>query len=116
MFQEKQSRLLALATLALILATLACGEEISPTLVGQVTTEPSGEEQATATTEAPVEEPTWAPTEVGEVLTQVLYDDGHTTNGLLLDTGGDVDIEVVSVGNPPPTGSTHRQRASAVFH
>ncbi|MHC4541207.1 MAG: LamG domain-containing protein, partial [Planctomycetota bacterium] len=37
----------------------------------------------------------------GDVLTQVVYDQDHTTNGLLLDTGGDVDTEVVSVGRPP---------------
>jgi predicted amidohydrolase YtcJ len=87
-------------------ATATTGGDISPTLVGQVTTETSSEEQATATTEpdateAPVEEPTGAPTEVGEVLTQVVYDHDHTKNGLLLDTGGDVDTEVVSVGSPP---------------
>ena len=122
MFQKKRSRLLVLAALALILATSACGEEVSPTLVGQVTTEPSREEQATATTEPPVEEPTGAPTtataepgatetpveaptraptEVVEVWTRVVYDHDHTASGLLLDTGGDVDTEVVSVGSPP---------------
>ncbi len=37
----------------------------------------------------------------GDVLTKVVYDQDHTTNGLLLDTGGDVDTEVVSVGSPP---------------
>jgi len=36
-----------------------------------------------------------------DVLTQVVYDQDHTTNGLLLDTGGDMDTEVVSVGSPP---------------
>jgi hypothetical protein len=76
MFQKKRTRLLVLAALALILSTLACGEEVSPTLVGQVTTEPSGDEQPVATkepdaTEAPAEEPTQpAPTnyQVGDII------------------------------------------------
>ena len=38
--------------------------------------------------------------DLGE-LYQVLYDHNHTANGLLLDTGGDVDTEVVSAGSPP---------------
>jgi hypothetical protein len=106
MFQNKRLGLLVLAILILLLPSLACGEHATPTSVGQVATEPSGEEQATATTEpdateAPAGEPTPAPTEEEEVLTQVLYDQDHTTNGLLLDSGGDVDTEVVSIGDPP---------------
>jgi hypothetical protein len=38
---------------------------------------------------------------VRDAWTQVLYDHEHTANGLLLDTGGDVDTEVVAVGSPP---------------
>ena len=34
-------------------------------------------------------------------LPQVLYDHDHTTEGLFLDTGGDVDTELVYVGSPP---------------
>lgn len=104
MIQNKQVHLLFLTALMLFLVLLACS--LPPTLMGQATTEPPGEEQATATTEletteAPIEEPTQAPTDVAEVLTQVLYDHDHISNGLLLDNGGDVDTEVVSIGNPP---------------
>jgi len=106
MFQNKRAHLPVLAVFILFLTSLACGENVTPTLVGEVATEPSGEEQATPTTEpdateAPFEEPTRAPTEVGETWTQVVYDHGHTADGLLLDTGGDVDTEIVSVGSPP---------------
>ncbi len=106
MFQNRRVGLLVLAILILLLPSLACGEHATPTTVLEVATEPPGEEQATAATEpeateAPAAEPTPTPTEVGEVLTQVLYDQDHTTNGLLLDSGGDVDTEVVSVGDPP---------------
>ncbi len=86
MFQNKRVRLLVLAALILLLASSACDGDVLPTLVE---------------TEAPVEEPTQTPTEVGEVLTQVLYDHDHTDNGLLLEAGGDVDTEVVSAGSPP---------------
>jgi len=76
MFQRKQTRLLALAALVLLAATLACGGSASPTLVGQVTTEPSGEEQTAAptepsATEPPTEEPTQAaPTsyQIGDII------------------------------------------------
>jgi hypothetical protein len=78
----------------LILASLACNIVATPTPAGQPTTEPPGGEEATATA-AP------AATEVGEVLTEVVYDSDHTDDGLSLDTGGDVDTEVVSVGSPP---------------
>jgi len=65
MFQRKQTQLLILVALVLLITTLACGESASPTLVGQVTTEPSEEEQtatptAASTTESPTEEPTQA--------------------------------------------------------
>ena len=86
MFQNKRVRLLVLAALILLLASSACDGDVLPTLVE---------------TEAPVEEPTQAPTEVEEVMTRVLYDHNHTANGLLLDAGGDVDTEVVSAGSPP---------------
>jgi hypothetical protein len=106
MLQNKLVRLQALVTLILFLASLACGQGISPTLVGQVTTEPSGEEQAAATTEPEatetlIEEPTLVPTELGEIPIRVVFDLDHTTEGLILDTGGDVDTEVVSLGSPP---------------
>ena len=60
MFQRKQTQLLILVALVLLITTLACGESASPTLVGQVTTEPSEEEQtatptAASTTESPTE-------------------------------------------------------------
>ena len=106
MFQNKRVHLPVLAALILVLASLACGEDVIRTLVGQVTTVPPAEERATATTEpdatgTPVGEPTRVPTEVGEVQTQLIYDQAHTASGLLLDTGGDVDTEVVSAGSPP---------------
>ena len=91
MFQKKQARL-ALAVLVLILATLACGEEVSPTLVGQVTTEPSGEEQATVTTElGPTEPPTEEPTEAAPTNYQV---------GDIISMG-DVVMVVLGWDNPP---------------
>lgn len=113
MFQNKRVRLLALAALIFFLAALACGPSVAPTFMVERPTEPSGEEGATATSEpeateaiteeatATIEEPTQVPTEVREVRTQVLYDHDHTTNGLLLDTGGDVDTEAVTAGSPP---------------
>lgn len=110
MFQKKRIRLLALAGLCLLLATAGCGRESSPTIKSQQSTEPPAEASSTVVpdpgptfpnaTEAPLEEPTLTPTEVEEVLTQVLYDLEHTTDGLLLDSGGDVDTEIVSAGSP----------------
>jgi hypothetical protein len=105
MLQDKRVRLL-LAALMLLLTSLACAEHAPPTSVGQVTPGPPTEERATATTqpaatEAPTEEPTAAATEVGETRTHVVYDRDHTTDGLMLDSGGDVDTEIVSVGSPP---------------
>jgi hypothetical protein len=117
MSHDKRVRVL-MAVLVLLLASLACAERAAPTSVGQVTPTPSGDEQATATTEpagteapteeptaaateAPTEEPTAAATEVEETRTQVVYDRDHTADGLLLDSGGDVDTEIVSVGTPP---------------
>jgi hypothetical protein len=67
-------RPLVLVVLMLILATLACGDEETPTLVGQVTPEPSTEEPPSGVeqpTEAPAEEPTVAgPTtyQVGDIV------------------------------------------------
>ena len=91
MFQKNQARLV-LAVLVLILATLACGEEVSPTLVGQVTTEPSGEEQATATTEpGPTEPSTEEPTEAAPTNYQV---------GDVISMGGVVMV-VLGWDNPP---------------
>ncbi len=92
MYQKKRSRLVVLAVLVLILVTLACGEEDSPTLVGQVTTEPLGEGQVTATAEpgqpeSPAEEPTQAaPTtyQVGDIISM-----------------GDVIMVVLGWDNPP---------------
>jgi hypothetical protein len=106
MFRNERDRLLSLGVSFLILAALACGVVSIPTLEGKVITETSSEVQATSTTEPaatqpPVESPTQTPTAVEEVPKQVLYDQSHTNNGLLLDTGGDVDIEVVSAGSPP---------------
>ncbi len=76
MFQRKQTQLLALAALILLAATLACGGSVSPTLVGQVPTEPSRVEQTAVptevgATESPTEEPTQAaPTsyQVGDII------------------------------------------------
>lgn len=59
MFQRKQTQLLALAALVLLAATLACGGSVSPTLVGQVTTEPSREGQTAVPTYTPY--PTYTP-------------------------------------------------------
>ena len=52
MFQRKQTQLLALAVLVLLAATLACGGSVSPPLVGQETTEPSGQEKTAIPPEA----------------------------------------------------------------
>ena len=92
MFQKKQVRLVTLAVLVLILATLACGEETSPTLVGQVTIEPSGEEQAKITTEPGLTEPiTEEPTEAVPMNYQV---------GDIISMG-DVVMVVLGWDNPP---------------
>lgn len=71
MSRKKTTRLLIVAVTILVLATLACGEEASPTLVGQVT-EPAGEEQPTDEPEtSPTDVPTEEPTEAGPTTYQV---------------------------------------------
>jgi hypothetical protein len=105
MIRDELVGLLLLAALLLLLASSGCGEQPTPTSVGQATPLPSREEQATATrepaaTETPFEEPTPAATETREAWTQVVYDRDHTADDLLLDSGGDVDTETVSVGSP----------------
>lgn len=52
MVQRKQNQLVILAALLLLVATLACGGSATPTRVGQITTESSGEEQPAVPTEA----------------------------------------------------------------
>ncbi len=104
MFQKKQAQLLLLAVLMLFLVMLACGEEVSPTLVGQVTSEPSSEEEAItseepsgegdvmvatepSTIESPAEEPMEAaPTnyQVGDIISM-----------------GDIVMVVLGWDNPP---------------
>ncbi len=112
MFQTNRVRLQALTVLILMLGLQACGEDVSPTSVEQATIEPAivgeatVESEPTATqldlTETSIEDPTHVASEVDAVLTQVIYDQEHTANGLLLDSGGDVDTEeVVTAGDPP---------------
>jgi hypothetical protein len=105
MIRDELVGLLLLAVLVLLLASSGCGEQPTPTSVGQETPLPCREQQATATrepaaTETPFEEPTPAATETREAWTQVVYDRDHTAEGLLLDSGGDVDTETVSMGSP----------------
>jgi len=111
MFHYKHNIFLVVIALVLLLASQACGGRITPTLVDQAPTRTQGEKHVRSTTEpaatkTPLEEPTWiplpgTPTKVEQVLTQVLYDQDHTNDGLLLDSGGDVDIEIVTAGSPP---------------
>jgi parallel beta-helix repeat protein len=94
MFQYKKKRLPAFTILFLFLITAACSPDITPTSVGQMTTVPPSDEQATTTPEligieAPVDG------------AQVLYDLDHTTSGLVLEAGSDADTKLVSVGSPP---------------
>lgn len=92
MFQRKQTQLLALAALALLAATLACGGSASPTLVGQVTTEPPREGQTAVPTEAgATESPTEEPTRVAPTTYQV---------GDIISMG-DVIMVVLGWDNPP---------------
>jgi hypothetical protein len=91
MIQNKRASLLTTIVLILFLVQLACNLGGVPASEEQVSTEP----QTTAS--KPPEEPAQDLTE----LIQVQYDLDQPTNGLLLDSGGDVDTEVVSVGDPP---------------
>jgi hypothetical protein len=67
---KKQVWLLVLVVFTLVLATLACGEDETPTKVGELPTEAPTEEVSTETresaaTEAPIEAPTEEPTAAG---------------------------------------------------
>jgi len=103
---KKNALYCLLCLVALVSASLACNIDATPTLVGPVTAEPSHVPRPTTTTEpdpteTSVQELTPSPTVEREVRTQVLYDQDHRSDGLFLDTGGDVDTEVVSGGSPP---------------
>jgi hypothetical protein len=96
---------LSIFVLVLFLVSTACSGESTPIPEKLVSTEPSVQEQKTSiatpdTTEAPGEEQTLPPTQVEEEIAQVLFDLDHTSGGLFLDTGGDVDTEIVSVASP----------------
>ena len=99
MFQNKRVCLLLLDVLILSLASLGYIVQITPTFAEQAVTVSLSTQQATPGPSA--EEPAQASSEKGQALPQVVYDLNHTENGLLLDSGGDVDYEVVSVGDPP---------------
>jgi hypothetical protein len=87
-FRNKPVNLLVSAPLMLFLVSSACCTE------GAVTT-PGDPGAADAHIESLPGRPT--PTK----RTQVVYDYDHTDSGLLLDSGGDVDTVLVTVGSPP---------------
>lgn len=92
MFQGKRTCLLALASLVLLVATMACGGSESPTLVGQVTAEPSGEGQTALPTQpGATESATEVPTQVAPTTYRV---------GDIISIG-DVIVVVLGWDNPP---------------
>jgi hypothetical protein len=106
MIQKKHYRPLSFVVLIIFLSLVACSGDTSPPLEEFKSTEPPVEEQATSTTkppvtEAPSEDPTLSSTQAEVEIAQVQYDLDHTTSGLLLDNGGDVDTDVVFAGSPP---------------
>ncbi len=94
---------LSIFALMLFLIPLSCSEGPATIPPGQAPTETPGEVQ-TATIEPaatmPPAQPTLAPTQAAGDPTQVVFDLSQTPQGLILDTGGDVDTETVSVSSP----------------
>jgi len=106
MFQKIRILRLYILVLVGFLAFTACGGHTAPTSEEQVPTKPTVPEQTTSiktpsATEAPSEEPALTPTQIEEGLARVLFDLDHTSSGLQVDKGGDVDTEIVSAGSPP---------------